>query len=77
MGQRLTHRPVPDDAHCVEVVRHVAHRPPPSIVLAYGLLTDSALICRILLRGRADEYAVERIGCQCCSAAGDSSCAVV
>ena len=66
VGQRLTHRPVPGDAHCVEAMRHVAHRPPPSVVLAYGLLTDSALICRVFPRGRADEYAVERIGCQCC-----------
>ena len=55
VGQRLTHRPVPGDTRCVETVRHVAQRPPPSVVLAYGLLTNSALICRILLRGRADE----------------------
>ena len=47
-------------------MRHVAHRPPPSVVLAYGLLTDSALICRVLPRVRADEYTVEQIGCQCC-----------
>ena len=69
VGQRLTHRPAAgawrrtlrgSDASRGTQAAAIRH------ARLYGFLTDSALICRVLPRGRADEYAVERIGCQRC-----------